>query len=76
MDIPRVNDVLSADEINSCLQRSDWRAGAILAGNYAIIAGAFALTIVWPNQLTILLSVLILGARQLGLERIEDGEGA
>jgi len=67
-DIPRVNEVLTPEEIGACVARSNWRAGAILLGNYAIIASAFALTILWPNPLTILVAILILGSRQLGLE--------
>ena len=35
--------------------------------NFAIIAGAFALPVLWFNPLTILLSLLLLGGRQLGL---------
>jgi fatty acid desaturase len=68
VDIPRVDEVLSAEEISACLARSNGRAAAILAGNYLMIAGGFALAIAWPNPLTILLSIFILGARQLGLE--------
>ncbi len=63
-----INRVLTKEELSSCLQRSNTRALVVLIGNYAIIAFAFALTIVWPNPLTILISVLLLGARQLGLE--------
>ena len=35
--------------------------------NWAIIAGAFASAVLWPNPATILASVVILGGRQLGL---------
>ncbi len=66
--VPRVNEILTAEEVRACLARSNWRAGLILLANLGMIAAAFALAIVWPNPLTILLSVLILGARQLGLE--------
>lgn len=59
---------LTPDEIAGCLARSNFRASAVLLANYAVIAAAFALVIVWPNPLTILLAVAVLGARQLGLE--------
>ncbi len=64
----RADAYLLPEEIASCLARSDLRgAGAVLA-NYAIIAGAFAVAIIWPNPLTMLAAVVILGGRQLGLE--------
>ncbi len=68
MSVPeRAEDYLSAEEIAGCLQRSDLKATAVLAANYLIIAGAFAVAIVWPNPLTWLGAVVVLGARQLGL---------
>lgn len=65
---PRASDYLTAQEIAECLTRSNAKAAAALTANYAIIAGAFALAALWPNPLTIVVSVLLLGARQLGLE--------
>ncbi|MFW6093929.1 MAG: fatty acid desaturase family protein [Pseudomonadota bacterium] len=65
---PRARDFLDDDEIARCLKRSDPAAAATVAINYAIIAGAFAGAIVWPNPLTMLAAVVVLGARQLGLE--------
>lgn len=64
----RLEDVLSKQEIARCLERSDWQAARVLAANYAVIAGAFALVIVWPNPLTVALALLVLAARQLGLQ--------
>lgn len=58
---------LNRAEIQACLRRSDVKAAAMLAANYLIIAGAFALAIAWPNPLTLVLAVLLIGARQLGL---------
>ncbi len=63
-----VSDWLTAEQVAAVVRRSDWRAAATLLVNYLIIAGAFALAIVWPNPLIIIVSVLLLGARQLGLE--------
>jgi fatty acid desaturase len=67
-DVPRIEDYLTPEQIGACLRRSDWQAVRVLAVNYLMIVGAFALAIAWPNPLTILLSVLILGGRQLGME--------
>ncbi len=63
-----MNRVLTSEEMAGCLRRSNARALGVLFGNYAVIVFAFALSILWPNPLTILTSVLLLGARQLGLE--------
>jgi fatty acid desaturase len=66
--VQRPHDFLSREEIDACLTRSDRKAAAVLAANYAAMAGAFALAIVWPNPLTMIIAVAVLGARQLGLE--------
>ena len=63
----RVEAYLTREEIAGCLQRSNLRAALVLAANYLVIAAAFALAIVWPNPLTVLAAVVVIGARQLGL---------
>ena len=63
----RLRDVLSDDEIRPFLQRSDLRAWSVVAVNFGIIGVAFALPVLWLNPLTILLSIILLGGRQLGL---------
>lgn len=61
------DNILSKDELNALRQRSDFKAVITLLTNYGFIAVAFTLAIIWPNPLTILLSVLLIGGRQLGL---------
>lgn len=63
----RVEAYLTREEIAGCLERSDLRAFGVLAANYLIIAAAFALALLWPNPLTIVIAVIVIGARQLGL---------
>lgn len=63
----KLSDVLSKDELNLLRQKSDLKALVTLVWNWALIAAAFAIAIVWPNPLTVLLGVLILAGRQLGL---------
>lgn len=48
-------------------QRSTLRALGCVAHAYALIIAAGALFIVWPNPLTYIVAVMIIGARQLGL---------
>lgn len=63
----KLTDVLSDDDIRPFRVRSDLRACWMLCVNFAIIAAAFALPVLWTNPITILASVLLLGGRQLGL---------
>ncbi len=63
----RLGDVLSAEEIQPFLVRSDLRAWWIVLVNFSIIGLAFALPVIWPNPLTVLAAMLLLGGRQLGL---------
>ncbi len=63
----KLSDVLATEEIRPFTRRSDTRAAWMMAVNTAIIAGAFALPVLWLNPLTILAALLLLGGRQLGL---------
>ena len=49
------------------LARSNARAAWTTAFNLLVVAGALALPALWLNPLTLLVSVLLLGGRQLGL---------
>ncbi|MEQ9661922.1 MAG: fatty acid desaturase family protein [Parasphingopyxis sp.] len=62
-----LKDAISKEELRELLRPSDLKAWGILIVNLAIIAGAFAMAIVWPNPLTVILGILLLGGRQLGL---------
>ena len=60
-------DHVNKDEITELLERSDWRAWRIVLQNWAITFAAMAMVAVWPNPLTIVLALFVIGARQLGL---------
>jgi fatty acid desaturase len=47
--------------------RSHWKGIALVAGAWGLIALAAAIVVIWPNPLTYLLAVMVIGARQLGL---------
>jgi len=47
--------------------RSPWRGLLLVAHCWAVIIAANAVAIVWPNPITILLAIMVIGARQLGL---------
>lgn len=63
----RLSDVLTTEEMKPFMVRSDARAWLMLALNFSMMAAAFALAALWPNPLTIIACVLILGGRQLGM---------
>lgn len=63
----RLSDVLTAEEMKPFMVRSDARAWLMLVLNFAMMAAAFALAALWPNPLSIVACVLILGGRQLGM---------
>lgn len=58
---------LTREEIRAVRQRSTWRGAAMIGHCWAVIAGAMALVAVFPNPLTIVLAVMVIGSRQLGL---------
>jgi fatty acid desaturase len=63
----RLSDVLTRDEMQPFMARSDARAWFMVLANFALIVVAFALPALWPNPLTVLACLLLLGGRQLGL---------
>jgi fatty acid desaturase len=58
---------LTRDEIRELLEMRDLRSWWTLAVDWGLIAGAFALVAYWPNPLTVIAALFIIGARQLGL---------
>ncbi|ANW02556.1 fatty acid desaturase family protein [Bradyrhizobium icense] len=63
----RARDFLSEEELITVRQRVTWKGVAMIAHAWALIIAAIALVVWWPNPLTYLLAVLIIGSRQLGL---------
>src|SRR4029077_12815775 len=63
----RARDFLSEDELADVRQRYTWKGAALIVHAWALIIGAIALVAWWPNPLTYLLAVGIIGSRQLGL---------
>lgn len=57
----------SAQEIRRYARRSDWKGAWLVAHCWGMIALAMALFVWWPNPLTFLVALMIIGSRQLGL---------
>ncbi|MCG8668454.1 MAG: fatty acid desaturase family protein [Pseudomonadales bacterium] len=66
----KVQDFLTKEEIQSLTERSDLKAAWLIFCNWFLIAAGFAIPFLWPSIFTLLLSILILGGRQLGLSVI------
>ncbi|MEH2589308.1 fatty acid desaturase [Bradyrhizobium sp. AZCC 1721] len=63
----RARDFLTEDQLVAVRQRVTWKGAALIAHAWALILGSIALVAWWPNPLTFLLAVGIIGSRQLGL---------
>jgi fatty acid desaturase len=58
-------DYLTADEIRSLLEKSDWKAAYEIAHTWFWISIAFALATFFPDPFTIVVSLFMLGGKQL-----------
>ena len=64
---PRWREALSRDEMRALLEMRDWKSWRSLASTGRWSALSFALVARWPNPLTVLVALFVIGARQLGL---------
>lgn len=60
-----LHNYLSADEIKALMQKSDARAALEILNTWGWIAFAFLLPGLWANPFTVILSLFILGGKQL-----------
>lgn len=60
-------DIFTPEEWAHASQRSSWRGLMLVAGAWGLIFVAGALFVLWPNPLSFVLAVMLIGARQLGL---------
>jgi fatty acid desaturase len=60
-------DLLSRDEIRALTRRSNLAGWYAVVSTWAVIAACFAMLAVWPNVLTFVAVVIVLGGRQLAL---------
>lgn len=58
---------LSRDEIHRLRRRSNLRGAWLVLHAWGVVALAMALFALWPNPLTLVLGVVVIGGRQLGL---------
>lgn len=65
--IKKVSDILSKEEINSFLVKSNYEGFKSIFITYFIIISTFLVIAYFPNPLTILLGIVLLGGRQHAL---------
>jgi len=65
-DRPAWRDALSREDVKALLVMRDWRSWLSIAINWGLVAAAFALVARWPNPLTVVVALFVIGARQLG----------
>ena len=58
---------LTTEEVRALLTMRDYRSWFTVAFNWGVIAAAFAMVAAWPNPLTVILALFLLGGRMLGL---------
>lgn len=63
----RARDFLTDDQLADVRQRVTWKGVAMIAHAWVLIIGAIVLVAWWPNPITYVLAVAIVGSRQLGL---------
>lgn len=63
----KASDILTIEEMQSLRRRSDLRGAALVLHAWALILGSMALFAAWPNPLTFVFAVAVIGCRQLGL---------
>jgi fatty acid desaturase len=64
---PPWHEALSRDDVRALLELRDWKSWLSIVANLGLVAAAFALVAWWPNPLTVVVALFVIGARQLGL---------
>ena len=66
-DLQRPSDFFSATEIAYLRTVSSWRSTFAIVHCWGVILAAWIVASIWTNPLTVILAIMIIGARQLGL---------
>src|SRR6201999_2060784 len=60
-------ELVTLEQLARLRERVEWKGIALIAHAWCVILGAMALVAVFPNPLTYVLAVMLIGSRQLGL---------
>lgn len=64
---PPAASLLDAADLARLRERSDGWGALLVLHAWAVVAGSMALVALWPNPLTYLIAIVLIGSRQLGL---------
>lgn len=59
-------EAVSREEIRELLRMNDLRSWISVGVNWGLVAAALAMVAAWPNPLTVVVALFVVGARQLG----------
>ena len=62
-----IKELLTPEEFRQVTQRSNWRGASIVGFDWLVIILTFVLLANYPNPVSLLIGLFVLGARQLGL---------
>jgi fatty acid desaturase len=60
-------ELITPEQLVEVRERVEWKGIALIVHAWAVILGSIALVAMFPNPLTYLLAVMLIGSRQLGL---------
>src|SRR6478672_8887552 len=60
-------ELIGKDDLVALRERVEWKGIALIAHAWAVILGSIALVSIFPNPLTWIVAVVLIGSRQLGL---------
>jgi hypothetical protein len=60
-------ELVTPERLAGLRERLEWKGIALIAHAWCVILGAMAVVTVFPNPLTYILAVMLIGSRQLGL---------
>ena len=60
-----IRELLTAEELARVTRKDDLRAACIVLFDWAMVIGLFVLAAAFPNPVTMLFTVLLLGGRQM-----------
>lgn len=59
-------DAISREEMQELLRTNDWRGWLSIGLDWGLVFAAMAMVAAWPNLLSVLAAIAVIGARQLG----------
>jgi fatty acid desaturase len=66
-DSKRWLDALTRAEIQELRHMNDWRSWSSVATNWGLVTAALVMVAYFPNPLTVVLAIAVIGTRQMGL---------